>query len=466
MPTIPPIEPIANRLVSASFAVATRRDPAGVPVIPPDFVAEQGQLVRIIDVRDADALCGPLGHIPAVTHVPLERIGDVPRVLQASTCIVLVSERGGRAGIAARMLEALGMTRVAAMEGGMVLWKQLGFTTLRDSESYRKTLIALLPGIGRDGKPLLAVPAGAKLTAAQISDHVGEPTSVRWVKLGAFLLHGKRSCVDGRDSAGVIGTPGGDAGELLLALAAIERAEGKQFSTADVEGLLLDTIDTFGRFYMHSDLAALDDIIAAYRKDPRIAPHVVGIDSAADWITFHQRPPEAARDAVLEYLVRPDNMGCGHLRLAMTEDSYHVRRELTRSFLSAFHRLRWSGAPELEWIVLGGAHAEGAVVNITVEGALHSYTRIPLVSPNVGGVQMFVNHPQVTSYLRRELAASLCEAGACSLTDTALMAAIEHLGSLQAAQTLGRLAKGLPVFEIKFDLTGRHTVESRGVILG
>jgi hypothetical protein len=233
----------------------------------------------------------------------------------------------------------------------------------------------------------------------------------------------------------------------------------------DVESVLLHTIDTFGRFYMHSDLAAMNEVIAGYRKDPRIAPHVATLDSAADWITFHQRPPTAARDAVLEYLVRPDGMGCGHLRVAMTEGAYHVRPELTRAFIQAFHRLRWSGAPELEWIVLGGAHDEGAVVNITVEGALHSYTRIPLVSPNVGGVQMFVNHPQVTSYLRRELAASLCEAGASSLTDTALMGEIEHLGSLQATQTLVRLAKGLPVFEIRFDLAGSHTVESRGVIL-
>ncbi len=467
MSTVQAPEPITNRLVNVSFAIATHRDAAGVPRVTPDFVAEQGQLVRIIDVREESALCGPLGHIPAVTHVPLDRIAEVPRVLTAATCVVLVSERGGRAGIAARMLEELGMTRVAAMDGGMTQWKQLGFATLRDSESYRKTLIALRPGIGRDGKPLIAVEPGAKLSAAQIADHVGEATSVRWVKLGAFLLHGKHSCVDGRDSAGVIGTPGGDAGELLLALAAIERAESKQFSPAEVERVLLDHIDTFGRFYMHSDIGAMNRlIIEGYRQDPRIAPHVTALDSAADWRAFHLRPPEALRDAVLEHVVQPEVMGCGHLRFAMTVDSYHVRRELSRAFLVAFHRLRWSGAPELEWVVLGGAHTEGAVVNITVEGSLHSYTRVPLVSPNVGGVQMFVNHPQVTSFLRRELASALCESRASSIGEERLTAAIEELGGVQATQTLGRLAKGLPLFEIRFDLAGHHTVEARGAIAG
>jgi hypothetical protein len=48
---------------------------------------------------------------------------------------------------------------------------------------------------------------------------------VRWVKMAALLLHGKSSCVDGRDDHGVIGTPGGDAGEFLLALTSIERVD-------------------------------------------------------------------------------------------------------------------------------------------------------------------------------------------------------------------------------------------------
>jgi hypothetical protein len=119
---------------------------------------------------------------------------------------------------------------------------------------------------------------------------------------------------------------------------------------------------------------------------------------------------------------------------------------------------------ELEWIVLGGAHSEGAVANILVEGELHSYTRVPLISPSVGGVQLFVNHPQVTSFLRRELAAFLCEIGAATCDDDALTDAIEQLGTAQAGMTLTRLAKGLPVFDIRFDLAGRPRVEQRGVI--
>jgi rhodanese-related sulfurtransferase len=464
MATTSSSQDIGTRLVRTTFVAATHRDAAGVPRVPADFVAEQGQLVRILDVRDEAALCGPLGHIPAVTHVSLDKLGEVSRVLAHDTCVVVVSTRGGRAGIAARMLEEFGMKHVAAMEGGMAAWKQLGFTTLRTQGSYRTTLRVLQPGIGRDGTPLVEVTPGTHLTAEQIANHVGEATSVRWVKLGAFLLHGKRSCVDGRDSHGVIGTPGGDAGELLLALAAVEKLDKKQFSREDVECVLIDHVDTFGRFYMHTDVGAMTKLVEEkYRKDPRIAPAITNITRANDWLAFHAAPPEELRDAVLEHLATPEVMGCGHLRFAMTVGDYQVRPGLAQALLESFHRLRWSGMPELEWIVLGGAHTEGAVVNITVAGTLHSYTQVPLVSPNVGGVQMFVNHPQVTSFLRRELAAALVERGITTNED-ALCAEIEALGGAQAGQTLGRLAGGLPIFEIRFDGDGNHTVAARGAV--
>ena len=466
MPTSePPKEPIGIRLVKVSFQAACHRDGAGVPRVPATFVAEQGQLVRILDVRDLPELCGPLGHIPAVTHVPVDALGTVPQVLDPDTCVVLVSKRGGRAGVAARLLEELGMRRVAAMDGGMVAWKQLGFATPRDPSSYRTALVALAPGVGRSGKPLVTLESGARLTADHIREHVGDPTSVRWVKLGAFLLHGMRSCVDGRDDHGVIGTPGGDAGELLLALATVERLTSKVFSEAEVERVLLRHLDTFGRFYMHTDVAAMNYLIfEGYRKDEQIAPHIGHVTSPEAWRAFHRDPPVAVRSAMLRHLVQPEVMGCGHLRFAMTIEGYQVRPGLARAFLEAFYQVLWTGAPELEWMVLGGTHAEGAVVNVRVEGGLHSYTRVPLVSPNVDGTQLFVNHPQVTMFLRRELAAFLCEIGASPTRDDVLAEAIEQLGNAQASETLGRLANGLPVFEIRFDLHGHPTVEPRGVI--
>jgi rhodanese-related sulfurtransferase len=469
-PAPPPAESPTTRLLRLNWQMATRRDGSGTAFLPATFVAEQGQVVRILDVRDEDELTGSLGHIPQVTHVPLARLGEVPSVLSPETFVVVVSARGERAAIGARFLQALGMQRVAAMDGGMTSWKSLGYTTRRTPDTFRRTLAVLAAGVGRDGRPLQAPPSSTTkqpLTLAQIEEHIGDSTSVRWVKLAAFLLHGKRSCVDGRDDHGVIGTPGGDAGEMLLGLAAAERVRGRPFETREVHKLLEHHIDAFGRFYMHSDTHAMNRLIVdGFRKDDRIVPHLGSIFDPSEWRVWLSKPPAAARAALLSHLTRPENIGCGHLKFAMTDEAaYGVRGELARDFLSAFHTLRWAGAPEFEYVVLGGDHVEGAVASVVVDGDLHSFTRVPLVSPMVAGQQMFVNHPQVTSFLRREQAASLAQADAVAAGDVdALAQAIDELGHRQASATLHRLARDLPVFELRFPHEGAPAARQLGTV--
>jgi rhodanese-related sulfurtransferase len=449
-PTAP--EPVTTRLARLAFAQSRRRDASGVSHVSPEFVAEQGQHVRILDVREPEELGGLLGHIPAVTHLPMSRLGEVPRTLGAATMVVLVSNTGERAGVAARYLEALGMGSVAAMDGGMAAWKKLGFSTPRDPSTVRWELRSLPPGVGRDGKPLPNPTKGQRLSAEQILDHVGDPGAVRWVKLAAFLLHGKRSCVDGRDEHGVIGTPGGDAGELLLALSVVEDLRGAPLSDEEVARILVAHVDTFGRFYMHSDTHGMNHLIVdGFRKDPRLIPHLTDVFEPQEWRTFLAKPPPALRPFLLEHLVKPENFGCGHLKFSFGQPEYGLRPGLGAAFLRAFHEMRWAGAPELEFVILGGEHVEGAVVEVVIDGGLHSYTRIPLVAPQVDGLQMFVAHPQVTAHLRRETAAFLCELGLLPAERrAALEAGIEEKGRRQLEGTLGRLAKGLPVFRVTF----------------
>ncbi len=461
------LQPAVLRLARLTFEGAVRRDAARTPLVTPEFLAEQGQYVRIVDVRDADELMGSLGHIPAVTSVPMTGLAKIPELLTPDTLLVLVSARTRRASVAAHYLEALGMKHVAALDGGMEAWKKLGFSTPRDRGSVRWELRALPPGVGRDGRPLVPATKGMQLTEEQIVAHVGDPGSVRWVKLAAFLLHGKRSCVDGRDDKGVIGTPGGDAGELILALSAVEALRGEPLTEEEVERVFLDHLDTFGRFYMHSDMHAMNTLILeGLRKDERVIPHLTGVFEAKEWRAFHTNPPEAVRPALLEHLCEPKNMGCGHLRFVLTEAEYGARPELVRAVLRAFHKARWARSPEVEWVVLGGDHVEGAVLEVVLGAELHAYTRIPLVSPQVDGMQMFVNHPEVTAHLRRDTAAFLVETGVAPAgSQEALLAEITARGGRAMASTLARLAKGLPVYRLTFPPGGTDArVEHVGVV--
>ena len=58
--------------------------------------------------------------------------------------------------------------------------------------------------------------------------------------------------------------------------------------------------------------------------------------------------------------------------------------------------LRWQGAQELEITPLPGGHCEG----FTCQKSL----MVPPVAPSISGLQMFVNHPHVASFLRKQMA--------------------------------------------------------------
>lgn len=194
------------------------------------------------------------------------------------------------------------------------------------------------------------------------------------------------------------------------------------------------------------------------------------MNDALEWRRFWPAPPAGVRDAMLEHVLEPGHIGCGHLRLELTKPEQYATRELlVRSVLRSFHRSRWAGHPDMELVPLAGGHTERAVINVRIGGPLLPFSRIPLVSPAVGGAQVFVHHPRITSYLRRQLAQFL--ALQTDITRIAIDADWLHeekvrVGAIQLTQTLGALAKGLPIYDVVFN--NEDTVEVRygGVVGG
>lgn len=462
-PLIPPIGvlPQAERMFRINWVANLDRSPSGVPLHEPEFVARQGKGVRIIDVREAEELLGPLGHIPGCDFIPRARAMSLAERLPPLTPVVLVSRGGERAAELAHALERAGMRMVAALRGGMIAWRALGFASVRDDALVQRRDVLTEQRAEATREP-------GPLAVQEIEAHVGDPRSVRWVKLAAILLHGRQACVDGRDDSSVVGTPGGDAGELMLGLAAVERVLGRPLTRGSVTKLLRRRLDTFGRFYMHTDIAAGNRFIASLRADPRLTKAIGSTFEALEWRQWLGEPPVEARPALLEHFCQPGHMGCGHLRLMLQNpEQYEVRSALVLDFLRTFFSTRWAGAPELENVVLPGGHQEGAVVNVRVEGQLHAYSWVPLLSPAFAGTQMFVNHPQVSAFMRGELAAFLAEQGDLwgqALDAKALLEVLEGIAGRQLSATLGHLAKGLPVYDLTFRRDGGATVEAVGVV--
>jgi len=422
------------------------RSSDGVPVLPPEIVSELGRGVLVVDVRERADLTGSIGHIPGASWIPAERLSAAVEGMARDTRLVLVSGRGRRSAEAALELEKLGMIRVASMLGGMEEWRSRGLGVSRREDSFSSGLAAIHEPTG--------APASGRLTSADIIAHIGAPSSLRWIKLAAFLMHSRISCVDGRDSQGVVGTPGGDAGEFVLAMAAIESLTDTEFDAATVEAFLDDYLETFGRFYMHTDRQAVEVWIKAMRVDPELDKLLPGHGATTDqWRQWFRSPPPEHRQRILELLTQPGHIGCGHLRL-MTQFSevYGLRQGLVVAFIRGFFRRLWAGAAGLDYVVLEGAHAEQAVVNIVVDGDVWPFTRVPLIQP-AGAIQIFVNHPQVVTFLRAQIAGFFALHSGIGVEPEEhgkIAARMAELGGQQLGATLERLAKGLPIFEARF----------------
>jgi rhodanese-related sulfurtransferase len=454
--SVPPDE----RMFRINWVANLQRSPSGVPVVSPHFVATQGRRVRLIDLRDMAELLGPLGYIPGVDWVPESEASSLDARLDRDEAVIFVSQGDERSSRVARALEAQGHRLVASMQGGVIAWKGLGYATVRDREilerrnALHRTVVH-------------ALPAGQTLSKQHVEEHIGDPRTVRWIKLAALFVHGRLSCVDGRDDAGVLGTPGGDAGELTLALSAVERLTGHTFSDDQVAALIRARIDALGRFYMHTDIHAANHAIAKMRADARFADALRNVSEALEWRSFWLSPPDAVRAPLLDLATDPPNVGCGHLRRALKlADEYGTRADLVGAVLRSFHRERWAGSTETELVVLAGDHREGGVLTVRIEGPVRPFSWIPLVSPSAFGTQMFVSHPQVASYLRLQLAEILAAERELvpEVDPAALHAEMERIAAVQLASTLGALAKGLPIYELTFDRRRCATVREAGVV--
>jgi len=362
------------------------------------------------------------------------------------------------------MLEGRAMRFVAALEGGVGQWLSLGFSTTRDPSILDRCDIL------RPIEPPSAEADEAGLTIEQVEAHIGDPLSVRWIKLAALVLHAHLSCIDGRGDRGILGTPGGDAGQFILALAATEAILERSLDAHTIAGLLERRIDALGGLYMHTDHQAWSASLESMRVDPRLEPTLAELGDPTELRQFIRRPPLAVRETVIEHLCDPSANGCGHLRLMLQHsDQYRLRPGLVADFLGAFFHARWEGAFRAEYESLHGQHDERAVLNTRIEGKLQPFSPVPLVSPSSLGSQMFVNHPQVSQFLLQLLVDFLL-----LQTDLipefeknlrpALLAEVSALDALHAKNSLAYLARGLPIYEVVFRTGGQVRVEYTGVV--
>ncbi len=443
-------EPVACDPSAAlpSHGFAFHASPGGVPEVDVRWVRSNGCHVRVVDVREPEELAD--GVIEGSVNVPLAELGRQAHDWDPNEPVILVCRSGRRSARGAHLLEGMGFDRVASMTGGMLAWES----------ADQPTTSAPAPEHEPPASP-------GPPTASGLQTYLGElPT--RHVRAAALLLEGTESCVDGREEHAVLGTPGGDAGELLLALSTLEELTGRELSRADVEHFFEAYVEGFGRFYLHTDDHALEALAEHLGSDPRFRdahpdPELAPVAGhGAGWAeALIRHPPQALRAPLLAELTAAEHIGCGHLRLvAQHPDEYDVRPRLTSLLLEVTFRTLWHAPERIELAVLHGDHEEEAVVNVRLDHGVHAFTNVPAVPPKLGDHSVFVNHPEVAAFIRAQHAAFLLEqAGplAEGISLETLRDALARRAALQLNASLAHLAPDLPVFDVTLD--GRVRVE-------
>eukprot|EP00741_Cyanophora_paradoxa_P000538 tig00000411_g521.t1 len=148
------------------------------------------------------------------------------------------------------------------------------------------------------------------------------------------------SCIDGRSTKAILGTPGGTMSEFILALAAFQK-KGFDVPNEDTMQALVDlysahyTIPYVRQFYMHTDALSV----------ARIAEKLsVDAGQLGSWLS---NPPARLRPALLEYSANPEYMGCGHIKNTIEEGvkgmpTYGIDSQRVIWAVRSFMRALWA----------------------------------------------------------------------------------------------------------------------------
>ncbi len=103
----------------------------GVPTL---MIKEAADLsgYTLIDVRGADEFVGELGHIEGAKLVTLgPELETFIKGMDKSKEVLFICRSGGRSANATMFAKSQGFDKVFNMNGGMILWNQLGLAVIK-----------------------------------------------------------------------------------------------------------------------------------------------------------------------------------------------------------------------------------------------------------------------------------------------------------------------------------------------
>lgn len=99
---------------------------AGIPEVPPDWVARHSRELCLLDVRGPGEYAGELGHLANALLIPLDQLRDRLHEIPDNRPVITICQSGKRSAMATQILLKSGVDRAANLAGGMIQWNRLG----------------------------------------------------------------------------------------------------------------------------------------------------------------------------------------------------------------------------------------------------------------------------------------------------------------------------------------------------
>jgi sulfur dioxygenase len=111
----------------ASGWAPLQRSYAGLPELPPSWVAEHLDQLTILDVRSSEEFEGPDGRVAGSLLIPLPELEARRGELPSDKPVVVVCHSGSRSALATQQLFKAGRDQVANLRGGLSRWSDEGY---------------------------------------------------------------------------------------------------------------------------------------------------------------------------------------------------------------------------------------------------------------------------------------------------------------------------------------------------
>jgi len=254
------------------------------------------------------------------------------------------------------------------------------------------------------------------------------------------------SCLDGRSNTPIIGTPGGDAGEFILALMVYEDLLGGG------RKLSQDIVDLF--FTKYLQIMKQPKFIMC--TDDSSISHIEK-DLATEGINI-LNPRQNIMQDILNTAIKAENIGDLHLKMMLKYPyQFSIRKEIFEMFIVSFYNVLWNKnsdiSKKLELRILSGNHDENAFIEVRSEEACQRAKLAPLFSSKYhkNNNMVFINHLDASEIRRYQLAkyfADKVNHHQDSVDEKVMYGRLKHHGLIALEITGSYIAKGLPFYTI------------------